>query len=70
MSQSAQPYRNPEATPIGQAGTRVEIQERQAWAISGWFGVLAVVACIAAIHVLLQQLTLGHRHRASACWPS
>ena len=55
MSQSAQPYRDPEASPIGQAGTRVQIQERQAWSISGWFGVLAVVACIAAIHELLQH---------------
>ena len=55
MSQSAHPYRDPEASPIGQAGTRVQIQERQAWSISGWFGVLAVAACIAAIHELLQH---------------
>ena len=45
----------PRGIPIGQAGTRVQIQERQAWSISGWFGVLAVVACIAAIHELLQH---------------
>ncbi len=48
MSQAAQPYRQPEATPVGHSGTRVEIQERPAWAISGWFGVLVVAACIAA----------------------
>ena len=48
MSQSVQPYRDPEATPVGHSGTRVEIHERQAWAISGWFGVLVVAACIAA----------------------
>jgi hypothetical protein len=58
MSQSVQPYRDPEATPVGHTGTRVEIQERQAWAISGWFGVLVVVACIAAT-VLLAQHSLG-----------
>jgi regulator of protease activity HflC (stomatin/prohibitin superfamily) len=33
-------------------GTRVDIRERQAWAISGWFGVLAVAACIAAAVLL------------------
>ncbi|MGD0198270.1 MAG: SPFH domain-containing protein [Solirubrobacteraceae bacterium] len=43
-----QPYRQPEATPVGHSGTRVEIHERPAWAISGWFGVLALGACIAA----------------------
>ena len=72
MSQSAQPYRNPEASPIGQAGTRVQIQERQAWSISGWFGVLVVAACIAAVYELLQHShsviaiaigVLGHRDR-------
>jgi len=50
MSQSAQPYRDPEASPTGHAGTRVQIQERQAWSISGWFGVLVVAACIAAVY--------------------
>jgi regulator of protease activity HflC (stomatin/prohibitin superfamily) len=33
-------------------GSRVDIRERQAWAISGWFGVLAVAACIAAAVLL------------------
>jgi hypothetical protein len=56
MSQSAQPY--PDATPVGHSGTRVEISERQAWAISGWFGVLAAAAGIAAC-VLLAQHSLG-----------
>jgi len=58
MSQSVQPYRDPEATPVGHSGTRVEISERIAWAISGWFGVLVVAACIAAC-VLLAQHSLG-----------
>jgi regulator of protease activity HflC (stomatin/prohibitin superfamily) len=49
MSQSVQPYRDPEATPVGHSGVRVEIRERQAWAISGWFGVLVIAVCIVAI---------------------
>jgi regulator of protease activity HflC (stomatin/prohibitin superfamily) len=48
MSESVEPYRDPEATPVGQSGIRVEIRERQAWAINGWFGVLVVAGCIAA----------------------
>ncbi|MGP0053585.1 MAG: SPFH domain-containing protein [Solirubrobacteraceae bacterium] len=48
MSQDIQQYRQPEATPVGHAGTRVVIQERPAWAISGWIGVLVMAACIAA----------------------
>ena len=47
MSQPVQPYRQPEATPVGHSGTRVDIHERPAWAISGWPGVLVVIACIA-----------------------
>jgi SPFH domain / Band 7 family len=32
--------------PVGHAGARVEINERPAWAISGWFGVLLVLICV------------------------
>ena len=39
MSQGVQPYRQPEATPVGHSGARVDIHERPAWAISGWLGV-------------------------------
>jgi regulator of protease activity HflC (stomatin/prohibitin superfamily) len=46
MTQSVQSYQAPQATPVGHAGTRVVIRERPAWAISGWFGVLVVAACI------------------------
>ena len=46
MSQDFEQYREPEATPVGHAGTRVDIHERPAWAISGWLGVLVVAACI------------------------
>jgi regulator of protease activity HflC (stomatin/prohibitin superfamily) len=52
MSQDIQQYRQPEATPVGHSGTRVVIQERPAWAISGWFGVLIIAACIAAAILL------------------
>ena len=52
MSHAIQPYRQPEATPVGHAGTRVEIHERPAWAISGWLGVLLAAACIAAVVLL------------------
>ena len=58
MTQPVEPYGDPDATPVGQAGIRVEISERRAWAISGWFGVLLVAACIAA-SVLLAQHSLG-----------
>ncbi len=55
MAQDIQQYRQPEATPVGHSGTRVVIQERPAWAISGWLGVLVVAACIAAIILLAQN---------------
>src|SRR5450631_3054323 len=48
MNQAVQPYRQPEATPVGHSGTRVEIHERPAWAISGWFGVIVFLGCVAA----------------------
>jgi len=52
MSQDIQQYRQPEATPVGHAGTRVDIHERPAWAISGWAGVVVVAICIAAAILL------------------
>jgi regulator of protease activity HflC (stomatin/prohibitin superfamily) len=48
VSQDIQQDRQPEAIPVGHSGTRVEIHERPAWAISGWFGVLVVLAFTAA----------------------
>jgi hypothetical protein len=38
----------PEAAPVGHQGARVDIQERRARSVSGWFGVLAVLVCIGA----------------------
>ena len=58
MSQSVQPYGDPDATPVGPSRTRIKVNERQAWAISGWFGVVVVAACIAAC-VLLAQHSMG-----------
>ena len=52
MTEDVQQYRPPEATPVGHAGTRVEIHERPAWSISGWFGLLVVAACTAAAILL------------------
>ena len=62
MSESIQPYTDPEAKPVGHSGTRVDIHERPAWSISGWFGVLVVAACTAGA-VLFAQ----HNGRP---WPS
>ncbi|MGO9973212.1 MAG: SPFH domain-containing protein, partial [Solirubrobacteraceae bacterium] len=59
MTQDIQQYRQPEATPVGHSGTRVEIQERAAWSISGWFGVLVVAACIAATILLVANKAGG-----------
>jgi regulator of protease activity HflC (stomatin/prohibitin superfamily) len=47
-----QPYHPPEATPVGHAGSGVEIHERQAWAISGWAGVAAILICIGGGYLL------------------
>jgi regulator of protease activity HflC (stomatin/prohibitin superfamily) len=58
MSQSVHQQSEPEATPVGHAGIRVEIHEREAWSINGWLGVLVVVACIVGA-VLLFKHKLG-----------
>jgi hypothetical protein len=57
MTQDTQDYRPPEATPVGHAGSRVVIQERPAWAISGGIGVLVIAACIAATIALAKSST-------------
>jgi regulator of protease activity HflC (stomatin/prohibitin superfamily) len=46
MTDTVQPYRPPEVTPVGHAGTRVDIHERKARTTSGWLGLLAIAACI------------------------
>jgi regulator of protease activity HflC (stomatin/prohibitin superfamily) len=57
MTQDIQQDPQPEGTPVGHAGTRVVIQERRAWAISGWLGVLVVAACIAGLILLAHGST-------------
>jgi hypothetical protein len=52
MSETVQPFRDPESTPVGHSGIRVDIHERPAWALSGWFGVIVVAACIAGAVLL------------------
>ncbi|MGA8681361.1 MAG: SPFH domain-containing protein [Acidimicrobiales bacterium] len=59
MSQSVQPYTEPEATPVGHTGTRVVIRERPAWAISGWLGVLVLAAAIAGAILLAKSSVKG-----------
>jgi hypothetical protein len=52
MTQAVQPNSKPEATSVGRLGTRVDIHERQAWAVNGWLGVLAIATCIVAAILL------------------
>ena len=52
MNQDVQHYRDPAATPVGHSGTRVIIEERPAWTMSGWLGVAVVAACTAAAILL------------------
>jgi regulator of protease activity HflC (stomatin/prohibitin superfamily) len=59
MSQTVQPYRDPEATPVGHEGTRVVIQEREAWAINGWLGVLVLAICIGVCFPLARTSVKG-----------
>jgi regulator of protease activity HflC (stomatin/prohibitin superfamily) len=59
MTDTAQSYREPEATPVGHEGTRVEIRERPAWSISGWFGVLTIAVCIGACVLLAHSSIKG-----------
>jgi regulator of protease activity HflC (stomatin/prohibitin superfamily) len=59
MTQTVQSDREPDATPVGHTGTRVEIRERQAWCLSGWFGVLVVAGCIAACFPLAHSSLKG-----------
>ena len=60
MNQSVEPFGDPEAAPVGHSGTRVEIHERRAWAISGWFGVLVVVGCGVAAYFISQSSHKGY----------
>ena len=59
MTQTSQSRNEPDATPVGHMGTRVEIHERGAWSMSGWLGVLVIAACIAGCIVLAHSSIKG-----------
>jgi hypothetical protein len=44
------------AQPVGHQGARVDIAQRPAAALNGWFGVLVALACIAGIVLAAQHL--------------
>jgi hypothetical protein len=46
VSQSDLSNQQPGAPAAFSPGTRVQIQEHEAWTINGWFGVLVVAACV------------------------
>jgi regulator of protease activity HflC (stomatin/prohibitin superfamily) len=48
-----------EAVPVGHDGARVEIEERAAWAVSGWAGVVVVLVCAGACVVLAGSAVPG-----------
>jgi regulator of protease activity HflC (stomatin/prohibitin superfamily) len=48
-----------DAQPVGHEGTRVVIEERPAWAINGWFGVLIVLVCAGLSFAILQSSAPG-----------
>jgi regulator of protease activity HflC (stomatin/prohibitin superfamily) len=56
MGQPVSPAREPEVTPVGHAGTRVEIEERAAWSVSGWLGLALVVACVVGVILLIENV--------------
>jgi regulator of protease activity HflC (stomatin/prohibitin superfamily) len=43
------------AEPVGHQGVRVDIQQRAAIMVSGWFGVVVLLACLAATVVALRD---------------
>ena len=55
MTEPVQSYTDPGTTSVGNSRASVDIHERPAWAISGWLGVLVVVACIVAVILLAQS---------------
>jgi hypothetical protein len=55
MSQSVQSYGDPAAPSAGQSLPHVEIRERPAWSVNGWFGVLVVAACGVAAGFLAES---------------
>src|SRR5580693_7175970 len=59
MMSQTDPLIQPDATPVGPSGTRVQIREHEAWTINGWYGVLAIAVCIAVAIVLSNGKSKG-----------
>ena len=59
MTQSVPSHSEPAAPPVGHSAPHVEIKERPAWAINGWFGVLVVAACGIAAGFLASSSATG-----------
>jgi hypothetical protein len=53
MGTTASP--RPANTPVGHQGARVDITQRPALAISGWFAVILLAVCGYAVKVLLSR---------------
>ena len=61
MSSVPTPASTPTPTqgPVGHQGVLVDITQRPAWALNGWFGVIVVAVCGGAIAYLLTSDTTG-----------
>jgi hypothetical protein len=59
MTDAVESLTDPTATPVGHFGSRVDIREHQAWAISGWWGVLVVAASIGGAVLLAHSSVKG-----------
>ena len=52
MTTSEQAQPTPRTSPVGHQGARVEVVERRPRAVSGWLGVLVLLACVAVAIVV------------------
>jgi len=59
MNQTADQIPPAAGRPVGHAGVRVEINERPAWAINGWAGVIAVLICGGLSYAISQTSVPG-----------
>jgi hypothetical protein len=59
MSQTDQPYQQPDAIPVGPSASRVQIHEHEAWTINGWWGVLLIAICIGSCFGIEQTSLKG-----------
>jgi regulator of protease activity HflC (stomatin/prohibitin superfamily) len=55
MSEPVQSQTEVQASRIARPRASVDIHERQAWAISGWLGVLVVIGCVVAVVLLAHR---------------